>query len=189
MIAYLVSALAFAPLAPSVSSSSSHVTSRVRQPVALLGEASNLLASAASIVPPGFEDLIATPAKPKFGSMMLELAGMYILMSGAASFVPLLKKRVEMPDPSQRIINYLESGVPEASFGWHQVDLRTPLPPLDELTEHPIGIHSGKKAYLCRESAAVDYYKETVTSGSPPSIEVSPVFTEHYGERLYICYK
>ena len=76
------------------------------------------------------------------------------------------------------------------SFPPVQVDLRTPLPSFEELTEHPIGVAAGKRAYLCHQEAAVAYYTHQVTQGELPTVEVSKEFSKHYGgERVYICYK
>ena len=70
------------------------------------------------------------------------------------------------------------SQLPESSFKWHHADLRTPLPPLAELQDHFIGIHSGRRAYLCSREAAFQY----------GTIEVSKEFSDYYGDQVFICY-
>lgn len=65
----------------------------------------------------------------------------------------------------------------ESSFGWHHADLRSPLPPLSELTEHPVGVRDGKLVYLCTARKAVGY----------GLVERSRDFSEHYGVPVYVC--
>ena len=81
----------------------------------------------------------------------------------------------------EAIMKYLDS-LPTSTFGWHNVDLRNPLP--DDVsaldTPHPIGVHNGRKAFLCSRSAAIHFAKA----------ELSEIFTEHYkGEKVYIGYE
>ena len=73
--------------------------------------------------------------------------------------------------PDGRSVSY------ESSFGWHHADLRTPLPPLSELTEHQIGVRDGKLVYLCTARKAVGY----------GMVERSRDFSEHYGVPIYVC--
>ena len=72
---------------------------------------------------------------------------------------------------------------PVSSFGWIQADLRKPLPPIEELHEHPIGFRDGRRVVLCTESYLIASRKMFET------IEVSKDFTEHYeeSERVYVC--
>ena len=214
-IIFALASLTFAP--PTAPIGRASVAPRSRSPTALL-DVTSLLASSlpAAAIPEGFESLMAVPEKPKLGSMLMEMAGTYIIVSGALTFLPVLKARIKEPDATTRVINYLEKDVPESKFGWHQVrfgehpflvaffslltmrlphspaqvDLRTPLPSFEELTEHPIGVAAGKRAYLCHQEAAVAYYTHQVTQGELPTVEVSKEFSKHYGgERVYICYK
>lgn len=76
--------------------------------------------------------------------------------------------------PDGRIVSF------ESSFGWHNIDLRTPLPSLTELSraEHPIGYQGGKRMYLCTARMAVKY----------GVVETSRVFSEHYGASVFICH-
>ena len=55
--------------------------------------------------------------------------------------------------------------------------MRVPLPPLEELDEHPIGRRAGQSLYLCRVTSTPKYLE----------IERSEVFSEHYGEEVFIC--
>ena len=78
------------------------------------------------------------------------------------------------------VVEYLPDGRSvsyESSFGWHSVDLRTPLPPLSELAEHPVGVRGGKLVYLWTGKDAIKY----------GVVEASPAFSEHYSTRVYIC--
>ena len=56
----------------------------------------------------------------------------------------------------------------------------TPLPPLESLQEHPVGVREGKRVCLCSESHLIASRKIYVT------IEVSEEFSEHYDERVYV---
>jgi hypothetical protein len=103
--------------------------------------------------------------------------------------VILFKKNVDLSGIGAR--EESASGVPlylpdgravsfESSFGWHNVDLRTPMPTQAELvrlTEHPIGFRDGKRVYLCTAGAAMRY----------GIVENTHAFSEHYDTRLYIC--
>ena len=77
--------------------------------------------------------------------------------------------------PDGRIVSF------ESSFGWHHVDLRTPLPPLSELSittnGYPIGVRDGKRVYLCTARSAMRF----------GVVERSREFSEHYGAKLYVC--
>lgn len=107
----------------------------------------------------------------------MELTGSYIAVSGSLTFLQAArsKHRKNGQTAEEQLVS-----VPESSFKWHQVDLRTPLPPLEALSDapHPLGIHEGKRAYLCGSDQALSY----------PVVTVSKEFTEHYGERVYICF-
>jgi len=50
--------------------------------------------------------------------------------------------------------------------------------PLDELESFPIGVSQGRRAYLCRADEAIKY----------DVVEFSKDFTEHYGEKVYVCF-
>lgn len=147
-----------------------------------------------AIIPPEFADLMA-PAQPAFkpGTIMLELTGLYCIVSGSMSFLPLIKNRIQTPDPSERVRNYLLGDtVPASSFGWHNIDLRHSLPnKVEDLgtNGHEIGIYNGHKAYLCHVDAAIDAYVQSVQGGKRPAIEVSNEFTEHFGEKVFIVIK
>ena len=52
--------------------------------------------------------------------------------------------------------------------------MRVPLPPLEELAEHPIGRRDGQSLYLCRVTSTAKFLE----------IERSEVFSEHYGEEV-----
>merc|ERR1712086_656827 len=67
----------------------------------------------------------------------------------------------------------------ESSFGWHDVDTRTPLPSLAELhvLEHPIGVRDGRQFYLCTATKAMKF----------GTVERSAPFSEHYGVHVYLC--
>lgn len=85
-------------------------------------------------------------------------------------------------ESNNHAVEYLPDGRSvsfESRFGWHNVDLRTPLPPLCELErlEHQIGVRDGKRVYLCTAKAAVKF----------GLVEKSRDFSEYYGTKLYVC--
>ena len=152
------------------------------------------IATQMAIVPPEFADLVATSSSPAFrpGTLMLQLVGVYTLASAAQSFYPVIKSKIETPDKSQRVINWLLSDtVPTSSFGWHHLDMRNGGLPSEvaDLVEHEIGIYQGHKAYLCHLEAAKDHYMHCVNAGTRPAIELSEEFTKHFGERVFVVVK
>jgi len=82
----------------------------------------------------------------------------------------------EQPEPTT-----LLEAVPESSFGWHDADLRMPLPAYSDLDEHPIGVRDGHRVYLCTAAAAARNYKAC-------TVELSKDFSEYYGHSVFICY-
>jgi hypothetical protein len=186
MIAALV-ATSLAFQAPGRTPSAVHAP-RARPPAALL-EAASLLADAAAL-PAEFAQLglSSAPAIPRFGDALMNIAGTSVLFSAAHSFAPVLKRKIETPDATERVRRYLREDVAASRFGWLQADLRTALPPLEQLTQHPIGLHEGRRVYLCHLDGATAHYQAQVTRGVQPRIEVSDDFTEHYGERVYLCF-
>ena len=181
-----VVALALAPLAfhlPAVPTAPASTRSR---PVTALAEFSDLAFTLhATAMPPEFADAFTTakeshPVHHTFSYYLMEAAGCYILGSGAATFLPRIAaalKGEEYSVPQHTIDNYLKAA-PESKYGWHLADLRGPLPPLEELEQHPIGVHKGKKVLLCVPHEAIKYR----------DVEFSKDFTEHYGTEVYICY-
>lgn len=95
------------------------------------------------------------------------------------SFAPLIMDKIagrtRMPEARRE---KLLAKVPASTFGWHQADLSSPLPPFAELKAHPIGVHGGRKVVLCHPEHAVDFAE----------VEYSAPFSAYYGERVYICY-
>lgn len=88
--------------------------------------------------------------------------------------------KVEGAPPVQ--VDYLPDGRSvsfESRFGWHDVDVRIPLPSLTALheAEHPIGLQNGRRVYLCTARTAMRY----------GHVERSAVFSEHYGVQVYLC--
>lgn len=68
-------------------------------------------------------------------------------------------------------------------------DLRTPLPAFEGLDHHPIGTSSGRKVFLCHEPAAIEFLR--AKTGRSPTIKVehSLEFSDHYGQRVYLCFE
>ena len=99
---------------------------------------------------------------------------MYIAVSGAFTFGR-YAVRAKLSDGKEQ--KTLLAKVPEASFGWLQADLRRPLPELEQLSEHPIGIVGGRPVFLCSEEHALKY----------PKVEWSKDFSDHYGVPVYVC--
>lgn len=167
---------------------------RTATPVAL-AEVTELLASVQQM-PEGFTSADLFTSAPaghhKFSDMMMMATGVYIMISGASSFIPRIASKLmgtEAQDAAARLSKWLAQ-CPESSFGWHMADLRTPLPSLEVLGRHPIGYMSGRKVYLCDEQATLEFL--SVRKGEAPilpTIEVSPDFTKHYGTRVYIVYE
>ena len=110
---------------------------------------------------------------------MLQVCAGYIWGSAIMQFAPLIMDKIQgrttMPAARR---DRLLAKVPISTFGWHQLDMSQPLPPLTELSAHPIGIHAGRKVVLCHAEKAVDFAE----------VEFSEAFTNYYGERVYICY-
>jgi len=63
-----------------------------------------------------------------------------------------------------------------ANFGWHQRDVRLPLPTLAQLEVscHQIGMQDGENRYLCLEPASAN---------CAPSDD----FSKHYDRPVYVC--
>lgn len=167
-------------------------TSRSRSIAALLDPAaldasiftmstSSMIASS-SVLPPEFQNLMDThETHPPFSHYLMNAVGTYIIISGACQFVPRILAKITGVEPTTSeaaIAKYLNAA-PISSFGWHNADLRVPLPAsVQELHEHPIGVRDGKRVYLCSAQAAINHH----------IVELSQDFTEHYGEKVYICY-
>jgi len=125
----------------------------------------------------------AVAPQPKFSHTFLTAIGAYTVLSGACTFLPIIQDRLAgSPRGISKMKTYLSS-LPESSFGWLTADLRNPLPPLEDLDEFPIGLRDGRRVYLCRIQPDDAHYHGLRYA----SIEVSKDFTEHYGERVYIC--
>jgi len=158
-------------------------------PVAALPEFTNILADAFSapstILPSEFAEFgrgyAPTSSSPKFSHVFMNAVGAYVLFSGAMTLIPLVREKifgVDVEVQAARVARYLEAA-PESSFGWHRADLRTPLPALEELEAFPIGVNlEGKRVYLCRAEEAIKY----------THVEFSRDFTDHYGEKVYVCF-
>jgi hypothetical protein len=155
---------------------------RVTSPVALL-DATELLATVTTL-PADFQDLMPERHGHRFSDVMMMATGSYVLLSGACTFLPRVTSILTgKNDPAHRIASFLDS-VPESKFGWLQADLRSPLPEIDGLDSFPIGVHAGRKVYLCNTDAAIDF----VTNAQKGHVELSPDFTKHYGERVFVIY-
>merc|ERR1739848_55685 len=93
--------------------------------------------------PPGFEEFAPPAMHPHktFTHYMMEAVGAYVILSGCLSLGPRLTARLARgkETPESRLIEQLQF-VPPSKFSLHHADLRTPLPALDELSEHPIGV-------------------------------------------------
>ena len=161
-------ALAPASFLPGFAARATVTTPRAGPAVAHLDSLSSLL----SAVPSGFEFAVP-PAPPKFSHALMEAVGAYILLSGACTFAPILKRKLGAKDPALAVL----ASVPSSRFGWLQADLRRPLPPLEELTSHPIGVRGGRTLYLCRACDALRF----------STVERSADFSDFYGESIYIC--
>jgi len=157
-------------------------------PVAALPEFTTVLADAFSapstILPAEFAEFgrasAASSSSPKFSHLFMNAVGAYVLLSGGMTLLPVLREKmfgIDVEAKAARIAKYLEAA-PESNFGWHRADLRTPLPTLDELESFPIGVSQGRRAYLCRADEAIKY----------DVVEFSKDFTEHYGEKVYVCF-
>jgi len=137
---------------------------------------------AASAIPADFLPAGTAPTH-KFSDTLMSAVGMYVLLNAGISFLPLIKRRITLSDGERERaqLEAIQASIQESSFGWHQADLRTPLPQYQDIDHHPIGIHNGRKVFLCRlESALHDAnYHE---------IQYSKEFTEHYGSPVYVCF-
>ena len=133
-------------------------------------------------LPPEFADVVQTSAKPTFGSYMMNAIGIYTILNAVCILGPRAKKIAAGEDPDALDERALMR-VPVSTFGWHNVDLRTPLPAAaEELREHPIGVKDNRAAILVAESHLL------ASSAKYDLVEFSDVFSEHYGERVYVCY-
>ena len=137
----------------------------------------------APVLPPEFAELAQPPQAEhhaRFSDTLMNAVGVYIIISGGSTFWPRIKAKFTGEDPvvSEEAINKYLNSLPISSFGWHQADLSTPLPVhVSELTApHPIGVHQGRKAFLCSRESALTF----------ADVEVSEVFTKHYGEEVFI---
>jgi hypothetical protein len=123
------------------------------------------------------------PRPPTFSAMFLKAVGLYVSLQAVCTFAPLVKAKItgsKGPELTQKQIDAYLDSVSDSKFGWHNVDLRTPLPEVHELQTkpHPIGVRDGAQAYL---ATSADAHKFT-------RVERSNELSEHYGIRLYICY-
>ena len=160
------------------SSSAASTASRVPQITALaeFSDVATTIASAHATLPPGFEGF-AQPAHKSFSHYLMNAAGAYVILNVVSSFGPRIVAAITHSAPPELV------KAPVSSFGWIQADLRKPLPPIEELHEHPIGFRDGRRVVLCTESYLIASRKMFET------IEVSKDFTEHYeeSERVYVC--
>ena len=129
---------------------------------------------------------LAAPAHQKFSHIFLAACGGYTAFSAACTFVPLLTRSQE-DDLEQFLANR-----PESSFGWHNADLRKPLPStLEELSQmngFPLGVHKGRRVYLCHIQP--ERVREAQTHlASFAEIEKSRDFSDFYGETVYVCFE
>jgi len=165
--------------------------SRMRaQPVVALADLSGLetitLALADSVqLPPEFAELTCTPpaSGKSFSFYLMCATSAYILGSAVGTFAPRIKAKItgkDVPLSAHTVATYLRD-VPSSQFGWHQADLRTPLPAsVTDLYEHPIGVSAGRRVFLCSAEAACMYEHH--------AIEHAVAFSDHYGQPVYICY-
>ena len=146
-------------------------------------------------LPPGFEEFVVSGfesdlevLKATSQQNLQQIVGACGMIGACSTIVPPTDRRQGRSEEDTELdssaceIDILPDGrsVPiESSFGWHQLDLRTPLPSLTELSqaEHPIGLRDGKRVYLCTARAATKY----------GVVERSSDFSDHYGSDVYIC--
>jgi len=178
-----VNVAAFQPLSSGALRTPLVTTKRARPTVAivddtLLNTISSAIASSSSALPPGFEGFAPQSSEHKFSHYFMLATGSYIL-GGALQmiFMSILRATGLAPSLSSRDIAAYLADAPQSTFGWLQADLRTPLPPLEELQVHPIGLRDGKQVFLCTAAEAIKYR----------AVEVSRDFSEHYGQSVYIC--
>ena len=127
-----------------------------------------------------FAELARTPTKPAFSSYLMNSVGLYIVLSGACTFWPRVKAVMKGEADEETLVEQLKHA-PVSTFTWHHADIRVPLPSIDELTEHPIGVRDGHRVFLCAERHLIS---------APPkyvAVEFSEDFTDYYGERVYVC--
>jgi len=164
---------------------------RVRaQPIVALADLSGLEAITLAVsdsmqLPPEFAELARSPpssGKP-FSFYLMCATSVYILASAVTTFAPRVKAKITGEDvqvSAGTIAAYLQD-VPSSQFGWHQADLRAPLPAsVTDLYEHPIGVSAGRRVFLCSAEAACMYEHQ--------AIEHAIAFSDHYGQPVYICY-
>lgn len=184
MIATAIAALAFTA-GPSARSAPS-LPWRSRQPMSLLSEIASLTAIDPALIdlstaadfsasswhgmPSQFvPDAPAVPTHRPFSRYLLDAVVLNIVISGASSFWPIFRRKLTNEDPVATRL----ARVPESRFGWIQADLRSPLPPIEDLEAHPIGFHGGRPVFLCSQRATSRFLH----------VERSADFTEHCERR------
>jgi hypothetical protein len=134
---------------------------------------------------------LAAPAHQKFSHIFLAACGGYTAFSAACTFVPLITRRFMGMGQEDDLEQFLANR-PESSFGWHNADLRKPLPStLEELSQmngFPLGVHKGRRVYLCRIQPGRVREAQTHLA-SFAEIEKSRDFSDFYGETVYVCFE
>jgi hypothetical protein len=206
---YIINMLTLVPLVPALLSftSSVHIGTishrlHVQPPrmliSTLIAEAFGVLPSDAfGSVPSTFAALpqelseLAAPAHQKFSHIFLAACGGYTAFSAACTFMPLITRRFMGMGQEDDLEQFLANR-PESSFGWHNADLRKPLPStLEELSQmngFPLGVHKGRRVYLCHIQP--ERVREAQTHlASFAEIEKSRDFSDFYGETVYVCFE
>lgn len=146
----------------------------------LLSDATTLIAQAQ--LPPEFAELVQPPP-PKFSHYLMNAVGLYTIFTAVTTFGPRIAKIARGIDPDA-LSSSLLAGAPTSNFGWVLAEIRDPLPPLPELTEVRIGHRDEHEIFLCSE----DHLLSAAASKRFSRVEVSKDFTDHYGQRVYVCY-